>query len=251
MSQTYCSNPALPPLRPPDTQGGARPSQEETLLGHETPEPHFRLGDSWHAGRLCGSRVVEQHTTAFLVARAVRGSPLVGRTTARTLASASRAPPATARSSRSLVAAAPSRPLPLWAPVRALASDASTQSPVPENPEGRSVADALSQLPAKRPKSAKPDLAAALRRPAFFDPSEAPHHYVWSTRMSRARVYADVNLRRPREYWDYESLVVNWGCVPRAHRMRARSRGARAPPSPSFSSLPSPSSPAPPFLRLA
>jgi len=29
--------------------------------------------------------------------------------------------------------------------------------------------------------------------------------------MSRARVYADVNVRRPREYWDYESLVVNWG----------------------------------------
>ncbi|CAM9581636.1 unnamed protein product [Ectocarpus sp. 6 AP-2014] len=29
--------------------------------------------------------------------------------------------------------------------------------------------------------------------------------------MSRARVYADVNVHRPREYWDYESLVVNWG----------------------------------------
>lgn len=25
------------------------------------------------------------------------------------------------------------------------------------------------------------------------------------------RVYADVNVHRPREYWDYESLVVNWG----------------------------------------
>lgn len=25
------------------------------------------------------------------------------------------------------------------------------------------------------------------------------------------RVYADVNVLRPREYWDYESLVVNWG----------------------------------------
>jgi len=29
--------------------------------------------------------------------------------------------------------------------------------------------------------------------------------------MSRARVYADVNVKRPREYWDYESLVINWG----------------------------------------
>jgi casein kinase II subunit alpha len=29
--------------------------------------------------------------------------------------------------------------------------------------------------------------------------------------MSRARVYADVNVRRPAEYWDYESLAVSWG----------------------------------------
>eukprot|EP01096_Ripella_sp_DP13-Kostka_P001796 TRINITY_DN1224_c0_g1_i1.p1 TRINITY_DN1224_c0_g1~~TRINITY_DN1224_c0_g1_i1.p1 ORF type:complete len:342 (+),score=138.94 TRINITY_DN1224_c0_g1_i1:217-1242(+) len=28
---------------------------------------------------------------------------------------------------------------------------------------------------------------------------------------SRARVYADVNQHRPREYWNYDSLVVNWG----------------------------------------
>lgn len=31
--------------------------------------------------------------------------------------------------------------------------------------------------------------------------------------MSRARVYADINVKRPREYWDYESLIVNWGQV--------------------------------------
>ncbi|XWS21274.1 hypothetical protein CRYUN_Cryun30bG0041800 [Craigia yunnanensis] len=29
--------------------------------------------------------------------------------------------------------------------------------------------------------------------------------------MSRARVYADVNVKRPRDYWDYESLTVQWG----------------------------------------
>ncbi|KAJ6806230.1 casein kinase II subunit alpha-2-like [Iris pallida] len=29
--------------------------------------------------------------------------------------------------------------------------------------------------------------------------------------MSKARVYADVNVNRPKEYWDYESLVVQWG----------------------------------------
>uniref|UniRef100_A0A803TDY6 non-specific serine/threonine protein kinase n=1 Tax=Anolis carolinensis TaxID=28377 RepID=A0A803TDY6_ANOCA len=28
---------------------------------------------------------------------------------------------------------------------------------------------------------------------------------------SRARVYADVNTQRPREYWDYESHIVEWG----------------------------------------
>jgi len=29
--------------------------------------------------------------------------------------------------------------------------------------------------------------------------------------MSKARVYADVNVHRPKEYWDYESLTVQWG----------------------------------------
>ncbi|KAL9264882.1 Casein kinase II subunit alpha-4, chloroplastic-like protein [Drosera capensis] len=28
---------------------------------------------------------------------------------------------------------------------------------------------------------------------------------------SMARVYADVNVIRPKEYWDYESLVIQWG----------------------------------------
>lgn len=28
---------------------------------------------------------------------------------------------------------------------------------------------------------------------------------------SRSRVYADVNSHNPREYWDYESYVVDWG----------------------------------------
>ena len=30
---------------------------------------------------------------------------------------------------------------------------------------------------------------------------------------SQARVYADVNLHRAREYWDYESHVIEWGSV--------------------------------------
>ena len=29
--------------------------------------------------------------------------------------------------------------------------------------------------------------------------------------MLLSRVYADVNVHRPRDYWDYEALTVNWG----------------------------------------
>ncbi|KAF3647847.1 Casein kinase II subunit alpha, chloroplastic [Capsicum annuum] len=32
-----------------------------------------------------------------------------------------------------------------------------------------------------------------------------------SAAMSKARVYTDINVLRPREYWDYESLTVQWG----------------------------------------
>ena len=28
---------------------------------------------------------------------------------------------------------------------------------------------------------------------------------------STALVYAEVNTRKPEDYWDYESLVVDWG----------------------------------------
>ncbi len=28
---------------------------------------------------------------------------------------------------------------------------------------------------------------------------------------NRARVYWDINTHRPREYWNYEALTVNWG----------------------------------------
>eukprot|EP00013_Stygamoeba_regulata_P023025 CAMPEP_0177647848 /NCGR_PEP_ID=MMETSP0447-20121125/10516_1 /TAXON_ID=0 /ORGANISM="Stygamoeba regulata, Strain BSH-02190019" /LENGTH=349 /DNA_ID=CAMNT_0019150455 /DNA_START=269 /DNA_END=1318 /DNA_ORIENTATION=+ len=31
------------------------------------------------------------------------------------------------------------------------------------------------------------------------------------TLRSRARVYADVNQHRPKEYWNYEALQINWG----------------------------------------
>ncbi|XLV01089.1 hypothetical protein S245_015426, partial [Arachis hypogaea] len=28
---------------------------------------------------------------------------------------------------------------------------------------------------------------------------------------SKARIYADINVVRPKEYWDYENLTVQWG----------------------------------------
>ncbi|KAG2271055.1 hypothetical protein Bca52824_065610 [Brassica carinata] len=31
--------------------------------------------------------------------------------------------------------------------------------------------------------------------------------------MLKARVYTDVNVIRPKEYWDYESLNVEWGAL--------------------------------------
>lgn len=30
---------------------------------------------------------------------------------------------------------------------------------------------------------------------------------------SKARVYSDVNVVRPKDYWDYESLAVQWGYI--------------------------------------
>lgn len=41
-------------------------------------------------------------------------------------------------------------------------------------------------------------------------------------KMSHARVYSDVNVHRPREYWDYESLALDW-----APQVRWRERGTR------------------------
>lgn len=38
-----------------------------------------------------------------------------------------------------------------------------------------------------------------------------PDHKKTMPLPSRARVYADVNAHRPRDYWDYESYVVEWG----------------------------------------
>lgn len=43
--------------------------------------------------------------------------------------------------------------------------------------------------------------------------------------MSRARVYADVNVQKPKEYWDYENLQVTWGSQEAYEIVRKEGRG--------------------------
>lgn len=42
---------------------------------------------------------------------------------------------------------------------------------------------------------------------------------------SRARIYADVNSMKPREYWDYESYVVDWSLQDDYQLVRKLGRG--------------------------
>lgn len=42
---------------------------------------------------------------------------------------------------------------------------------------------------------------------------------------SRSRVYADVNTHRPREYWDYEAHVIEWGQQDNYQLVRKLGRG--------------------------
>ncbi|KHJ42636.1 kinase domain protein [Trichuris suis] len=43
--------------------------------------------------------------------------------------------------------------------------------------------------------------------------------------VSRSRVYADVNLQKDREYWDYESHVIEWGNIDNYNLIRKLGRG--------------------------
>jgi hypothetical protein len=62
-------------------------------------------------------------------------------------------------------------------------------------PDGRAARESLPRLPA-------PALCLIRRPPAGSGSASA---------MSKAKVYADVNVVRPKEYWDYEALAVQWG----------------------------------------
>lgn len=42
---------------------------------------------------------------------------------------------------------------------------------------------------------------------------------------SRARVYSDINLQKPRDYWDYECHVIEWGSIDDYQLLRKLGRG--------------------------
>merc|ERR1712153_13466 len=44
-----------------------------------------------------------------------------------------------------------------------------------------------------------------------LDPMSGAMRTLQGHLVSRARVYVDVNEKKPKEYWDYDSLVVEWG----------------------------------------
>jgi casein kinase II subunit alpha len=51
-----------------------------------------------------------------------------------------------------------------------------------------------------------------LRTPSLvYETETEPTQIPNLSAMSKARVYADINVLRPKEYWDYESLTVQWG----------------------------------------
>lgn len=88
------------------------------------------------------------------------------------------------------------------------------------NLQSSESASGRKQLPASASSSggSDDDAATASARTSdghssSSDPQPVPlsEYLEYFDTMSRARVYADVNVKRPREYWDYESLVVNWG----------------------------------------
>lgn len=58
------------------------------------------------------------------------------------------------------------------------------------------------------PKSSLPPPNLLSNTSCAFEVCEVPKA---KREMSTARIYADVNELRPKEYWDYESLTVQWG----------------------------------------
>jgi casein kinase II subunit alpha len=70
----------------------------------------------------------------------------------------------------------------------------------------------------RRRRPLAPTVYAAAAAAAAEAPLPMPPRIGRATRhpggaASVARVYADANSQRPKEYWDYESLDIEWGYV--------------------------------------
>lgn len=94
----------------------------------------------------------------------------------------------------------PSSPFPI---VRRIASSATPISRPQKHHHNRQQQQQQHQLTSPRslrplptPETLAQKIGKSIRRPG------AP---------SKARVYADINVIRPKDYWDYESLTVQWG----------------------------------------
>ncbi|XWS29721.1 hypothetical protein CRYUN_Cryun24cG0054600 [Craigia yunnanensis] len=71
-----------------------------------------------------------------------------------------------------------------------------TSSPFPQQQQQQQQKKRLSLRELKEAETLAQKIGKSIRRPG------AP---------SKSRVYVDVNVIRPKEYWDYESLTVQWG----------------------------------------
>ncbi|RVW40410.1 hypothetical protein CK203_090053 [Vitis vinifera] len=74
--------------------------------------------------------------------------------------------------------------------------------------EGREI---IAYVPANYPSSQNVLLRCFPCRLVLESSQLVPASQLVSQIMSSARVYADVNIQPPRDYWDYESLTVQWG----------------------------------------
>lgn len=70
-------------------------------------------------------------------------------------------------------------------------------------------------LVALRAPVAQPPILRIPTQPFEYNATTSIYHQhiaqISNRGMSKARVYTDVNVIRPKEYWDYESLTVQWG----------------------------------------
>ncbi|KAK6151160.1 hypothetical protein DH2020_016092 [Rehmannia glutinosa] len=71
------------------------------------------------------------------------------------------------------------------------------------------------EQPRSPPPQQEPQLSSVSRRPAVSVPETMAQKIGKAIRRpgapSKARAYPDVNVIRPKDYWDYESLTVQWG----------------------------------------